>query len=814
MPTAATIGRTLAFAFAALVFAAPVGAADKVKVTGVSVGFPTTNRATAGDSSGIAKFGTWAPVYVDLEVLSEVAGPAELVIEAPDADEIATTFVVPIDLVGVAPGTKLSASKRGAIGYVRAGGATSEVTVTVRAAKGGALSAPHRARVRPREPLQYVVLALGAAPAGFELPKPATAPAEAGSLRAGRVELGLISDTALLPDRWYGYEGADLVLLNTAADRGRSFLKELFGDDATPANKQKREALLEWVRRGGRIVVSVGVNAASVAQLPALKPLLPYAVNADAPSRQVTVAGLVWSAGAGQANTTSGSLGAAGRVFPMANLVPQPGKAARVLVPPPGRAEEAQPPIVVQCALGLGRVTVIGFDLDGSPFAEFPARAEFWDFVLREGGASRASNAGDGKPRPPGAVTEEEDEAAVALRSHNDTFDAVPVVSFGWVAMLIVLYILLIGPVEYYILKRFLGRLELTWITFPIIVITVSALAYFSAYSIKGRELKVNKIDVVDVDPASGRIYGTTWFTVFSPRIDSYSVGVTPGAGWAADEMPEGTAVASLGAPRAGRAGLTRRKYEVGTNGLESVPIQVWSTKAFVANWSARLESAKPTKLTIRPSETQPQFASDLAHPPGDRTKVVGAFRHDLPLPELMDCVAFYAGQAYPLPGEVIVRGGTTRLVLDQGEPATQWLQKSANLEPLLNRVQSYAERPGQKNAQRQQQQQTVHSGPLPLMGMLFHESSLKNDEGVIARNASLRRLDQSWRLSADNRDEVIVVGRVSPPPGASEDVLAGPNAPAPAKLWLKGLPGAGERRPSPGSARQETWVRFYIPIK
>ena len=182
---------------------------------------------------------------------------------------------------------------------------------------------------------------------------------------------------------------------------------------------------------------------------------------------------------------------------------------------------------------GWARITVIGFDLDRAPFAEDHQRLEFWDWVLRDCGANRASSGGDGKARPAGALTEEEDEAAVAIRQHNDTFEGVAVVSFGWIAMLIVLYILLIGPVEYYFLKRVFGRLELTWITFPIIVLTVSAAAYFSADAVKGRELKVNKVDVVDVDPASGRIYGTTWFTVFSPRIDNYSIGVEPGERWA-----------------------------------------------------------------------------------------------------------------------------------------------------------------------------------------------------------------------------------------------------------------------------------------
>ena len=42
--------------------------------------------------------------------------------------------------------------------------------------------------------------------------------------------------------------------------------------------------------------------------------------------------------------------------------------------------------------------------------------------------------------------------------------------------------------------------MELTWITFPTIVVTVSLLAYYAAYVVKGTDLRVNKIDVVDVD--------------------------------------------------------------------------------------------------------------------------------------------------------------------------------------------------------------------------------------------------------------------------------------------------------------------------
>jgi hypothetical protein len=808
MPIAVTIRLFFPAAFALLLCAAPALGKDKVKLTEVTIGLPPG----AKDRTEVSKFSAWSPVYTTLEILAEVGEPAELVIEAPDSDEIATTLAVPLNLAGLAPGTKVFAPDRGAFGYVRPAGSSSEVTVTVRTAKGDPLSEPVRVRLRPREPLQYVVLAVGGAPAGFDLPRPpVTSGAESAPLRNGRVELARIGDFAHLPDQWFGYDAADLVLLNTGT-APEDFLTRLFGSDE-PGAVRKREALFEWVRRGGRLVVSVGANAKPAADLPHLKALLPYAINVTEPTRTKRAVALYWSAGSSsQTNVTVGALDSkGGPPLVLAKLVPQPGRTARVISPPPNWKSDDPEPVAVQSAFGLGRVTVIGFDLDRAPFAENQQRLDFWDWVLRDCGSNRASAGGDGKARPVGALTEDEDDAAVALRTYNDAFDGVPVVSFGWVALLIVLYILLIGPVEYYFLKRVFGRLELTWITFPIIVVTVSVAAYLSADAIKGRELRVNKIDVVDIDPTSNRIYGTTWFTVFSPRIDTYSIGVEPGEGWGFGPE-DGTTVNWLGAPRGGRPGIVRRKYAIHADGakvadgLENVPIQVWSTKAFSANWSGALRSAPQS------SGAAPKIEVDLIHPPGDRTKVIGTFTHRLPVPVLTDCLAFYAGNAYPLPGGVLARGERVRLIFDQAVPANQWLQTNGQADVLLSYSQAFRERPGQKAAQKHQLQQQAFAGPLPLWTVLFHEGTLKNEENSFARNASLRRLDQSWRLSPENRDEVLIVGRIAPPPGPAEEVLTGGDAPA--KLWLKGLPGAGERRPIPGTARQETWVRFYLPVR
>src|SRR5208282_1429382 len=155
-------------------------------------------------------------------------------------------------------------------------------------------------------------------------------------------------------------------------------------------------------------------------------------------------------------------------------------------------------------------------------------------------------------------------ELASQLRDGLETFSEVPVISFGWVALFILLYIVVIGPLDYLFLKFVLKRMELAWITFPAIVVTVSAVSYLVAYYLKGSDLKINKLDVVDIvaeadargGPAhAAHVYGNTWFTLFSPRIQAYTIGIEPAVpGWAAlppEGNPEafGPVVAWMGKP-------------------------------------------------------------------------------------------------------------------------------------------------------------------------------------------------------------------------------------------------------------------------
>ena len=78
-------------------------------------------------------------------------------------------------------------------------------------------------------------------------------------------------------------------------------------------------------------------------------------------------------------------------------------------------------------------------------------------------------------PGGPGGMMNDDTplDARGALKRGLEMFEEIPVISFGVVALFILFYIVLVGPLDYFILKKLFKRLELTWITFPTIVLRI-----------------------------------------------------------------------------------------------------------------------------------------------------------------------------------------------------------------------------------------------------------------------------------------------------------------------------------------------------
>jgi hypothetical protein len=449
---------------------------------------------------------------------------------------------------------------------------------------------------------------------------------------------------------------------------------------------------------------------------------------------------------------------------------------------------------MVRTPYGLGSVTLLAFDLDKAPFTAWQGRGEFWRVLLDRLGPRKrqgeAMNSGYGVEDP-----------ATRLQRELDNFD-VPVISFGWVAVFILLYILVVGPLDYFLLKKVFKRLEWTWITFPAVVLLVSVIAYFTAYALKGNDLKINKVDLVEIDqrtdPGQAHAYGTCWFTILSPRIQNYTVGVEPALGtWVkgADKMGGDPMVTWLGRADDGSRGFGRQRsqslfsrtyrYAPDAAGLEGVPIPVWTTKAFTASWAAPLPRLA--------------FTADLHHQAENQdAQLVGTIQSHLPV-DLKDVQVFYGTKVY---------------TLDQ--------PLKAGAEPLkVALVPGRGNDPDRREWNAPVQDEFVHSpvahayNPTPMvMQMLFREYTSTYSH-------SFRRLDQSWRLWRQHElqvqdegvRELILVGRLDRAAGAAEPLTADPRLPT--RLWLGDLPGEGKTRPAlSGHLVQDTYVRVFLPVQ
>lgn len=787
------------YSLAALLLVATLASAQSPpSIEKVRVGLPT---GQAGQEAGCSRNGAWAPVAVTLRGGKEgnPQGVYKLRVETTDLEEIAyqTTAAVP---------ALAADTLRTVTAYIVPVGDGSTFRLSLEGADGKAVRS---LQPQPRDAGRDLVVGhedvlffgiggglSGMKRTGEKLDRPPEGK-EADPDQVRR-QYAFADDVAALPDRWIGYDAVDVVVLGTGK---RDFVLQLAQD----GESARRNALLEWVRRGGQLVMSCGRNKQEVAQLLARMPLLDVKVTGSEVMATLPVVSNQWSERINLAPLQQ---------VEVATLTA--GQGVNVLV------REARKPVIVQSARGLGRVVLVAFDLDAPPFSTWDGQDAFWARLRKEvapyipGRARGKPAAADGQPGPQrGFGDEQKYDYRADLKRLLETFEEAPTISFTWVALFLLGYILLVGPLDYFILKKLFKRLELTWVTFPLTVLVVSVAAYCTAYAMKGDDLRINKIDVVDVDlNEPGQVYGTSWFTLFSPRVATYTVGIEPAGDWAAP-VPEGgpKPVMTLleGGDRAFRAGsqdLFRRPYLYADDesGLVRVPIPVWATRSFSANWHA----------PVKPKTPPVGFTDDVGplRLSRDGQALVGRLTNNLPV-KLTGVTLIFRDRCYSL--DALEPGESKRVeslfaadAHGQGRELFQWLTGDA-----LSHGVPLAPTGRPLNLNFLNKRETYRG----IKSMMFYRAN----ERVNSTNAGLRRLDETWRVRGvpeypipDRprfRDEAIVVARTPMLSDVAEEVTKHPASPS--RLWLGELPAADrERPPLEGFLTQETYLRVFIPVQ
>lgn len=573
--------------------------AEGPRIDSISVGF-----------EGAFKVGHWTPIQIACSGGGE-SQSVSVELLTPDTDGVRTLFVdtkaPPLEL---APGKTAKVVR-----YFKPGQVSGDVEVRLR--KGTAVVASRRF-----SPGQFPA----ALPADQRLivtvgPSIGVDQAIGQGSMSRRSTCPRVTAADQLPDQWHGYEGVNILVLPTSEPKLLDAL-----------SREQVEAIRQWVRMGGRLLLCVGQRGEAV--------LGERGVWRDfSPGR---FAGVVPVRSAATLETYSGSaepLGTrrAGEPLTMAKLVETEGKTELAET-----ATDGIRPIIVRRALGFGMVVLVAFDLDAAPFATWEGThritGKILERLLNPTGHSATERTVSGQ-----VVHEGYSDLVGQLRTAMDEFSGVTLVAFSLVAVLALFYIALIGPGDYFALRRLFGRMEWTWFTFPAIVVAFAAIAILLNQRLKPDSVRLNTVEIVDIDIPSGTVRGTAWAHVYSPKTAAYDFDAV--RGWPSETVKGGGQLLSWqGLPGTGLGGMSGQAIAAtfpepytlaSTSGpstrMDAVPISISASKCLLERWWGDAEVKSATHLR---ATADGLLAGEVSNP--------------LPL-DLDDVVLLYENWAYRL---------------------------------------------------------------------------------------------------------------------------------------------------------------------
>ncbi len=461
-----------------------------------------------------------------------------------------------------------------------------------------------------------------------------------------------LSDPSQLPRAWYLMEGVDLVVW-TAND---SIEIEQF-------EASQLSAMQQWLKLGGRIVLSVGARAPDL--IGNGKPLARFAPGTFDRVAEVRDTSEL-EALVGREARIDRAVGGAITVAVLKETV----GIGRVVE----GSRQASYPLWVRSAQGFGTVDFFGFDFTAEPIVSWDGREPLLKILLEDISEGQEETSGSTQSGSSVAHYGYTDIAG-QLRMALDQFPGVRNVSFFMIGAILVVYLALIGPGDYFFLRRFNIRMEWTWVTFPAVIVLASFGIWYLATWSKGTDLKLNHVEVVDIDMASNTVRSTSWFHLFSPNTKRYDVSIQPthipSQAWNQLVSWQGLAGSGLGGMSARQSisavptpySIDFAEGNLTDASLSQLPIQIWSSKTLMGRGWGEMTDVEAEPLNERESE----LIDGELHNPTDMT--------------LTDCYIFHGRWAYFVPK--LPANGTARIVPGQSVQNTEKVLKRRRVQEL-----------------------------------------------------------------------------------------------------------------------------------
>jgi hypothetical protein len=530
---------------------------------------PLQVKSAVAGFGGMYKAGYWTQILVELKAGPEgVEGRLNLLTE--DGDGVPVIYPAALDAQ-----LKLQAGETKLVRlYGKAGPQRSNWQVQLRTGDDDRVVWTQRLDVLPpQRATRELLVTIG----------PAPGVAEAAGLNKRLEEVTFIvapvERTSELPDRVWGYEGVERVVLIAGET---SPVEEL--------RPEQIEALHQWVKLGGKLIFSIGARAPQLLHPDQLwSKLMPGKFAALDPLRD-----------------TIPLQNYAGVDFPRTALTNQTRPPVVKFTDRTGRVEleqagEDNPPLILRQAYGFGQVTLVALALDHPTLTAWKGQPKFVARILSLGGPA-ADNLAAARGR---SITHlGYDDLVGQLRAVLDQFPGVTVVSFTAVAMVAIALLLLIGPADYFFLQYFNLPRTLTWITFPAICLSVAAGTSYLGLLAHGNLTRVNQVEVVDIDAAQGIVRGTLWSHLYSPSSRNCQIALQVDGQNTTWKNVNGTADWQ-GLPGSGLGGLASPQIALDAATpylisppahvavIDSLPLRTASSKALAGRWWSPTDIAK-----------------------------------------------------------------------------------------------------------------------------------------------------------------------------------------------------------------------------
>jgi hypothetical protein len=386
-----------------------------------------------------------------------------------------------------------------------------------------------------------------------------------------------LASAASLPESPRGYDAIDLLVVVASESQPLSGI-----------SRQREQALKQWLYGGGRILLVAGQAA-----------------------QELFVATDSWTL------PPTGEIGPRRKLAADTGLKRLTGEALELNPPPQiwelktGRTHvvagetdtgTSDRPLIVAYPAGFGRVTLVLVDLAQPPLAGWAGRPRLLARVISGEAAATHTEEKPGGGRMTHLGYR---DLSGQLRMALDQFQGVTAVHFYPIAGALLFYLLLLGPGEYFLLRKAAPlAMHLTWMLFPLLLIGFAGGAIALGRSARGTELKVNHLEIVDLDFQHGQQRGMFWTSLFSPSSQSLSLSAAPSPMASGGELEE-TQFAWQPLPGEGLGGVDTSLLPLSTSAaepylihaghgdapatIERLPLSLASSKALGGKWRGTL---------------------------------------------------------------------------------------------------------------------------------------------------------------------------------------------------------------------------------